>query len=191
MELRPIPAGDLHWLYHQRLVEDFPPEERKSFQSMERLVRLGEYDAWGLYEGRELLAYALFWVAEGREYVMLDYLAVHPSRRGQGLGSHLLAELDGKYSGCKGVLVEAEAPRSEACEAVNALRRRRLAFYRQAGYRDLNCTAFLFGVWYTLLISGRTPTERRPAILTMHEKLYQRGAALAGKRYTQIIYEKS
>lgn len=191
MELRPIPAGDLRWLYHQCLVEDFPPEERKSFQSMERLVRLGEYDTWGLYEGEELLAYALFWAGEGREYVMLDYLAVRPCRRGQGLGSRLLALLDGRYLDCKGILVEAESPRAEAPEAVNALRRRRLDFYRHAGYRDLDCTAFLFGVWYTLLVSGRTPEDQRPAILDMHEKLYQRGAALAGKRYTQIIYEKS
>ncbi len=191
IELRPIAREDLRWLYHQCLVKDFPPEERKSFQSMERLVRLGEYDTWGLYDGEELLAYALLWVGEDREYVMLDYLAVKPRRRGEGLGTQVLGLLEERYRNYRGILVEAESPRSDAGEAVNAQRRRRLDFYRRAGYRDLDRVAFLFDVWYTLLISRRTPVGETAAILDMHEKLYKRGAALAGKRYTPILYEKS
>jgi len=190
MQLRPIPVEDLHRLYHDCLVRDFPPEERKSYQSMERLVRLGEYDMWGLYDGGEFLAYALFWLCEGREYVMLDYLAVEPAHRNKGLGGQMLTLLAERYEACKGVLVEAEAPRPEETPEENEHRRRRLNFYRRAGFQDMGYTAFLFGVWYTLFFSKQAG-EKTAEILIKHENLYKRGAALAGKQYTPILYEES
>ena len=67
------------------------------------------------------------------------------------------------------LLVEAEAEEPGAEAEENALRRRRLAFYRRGGFRDLGYTARIFGVPYAMLVSGQSDQAEAAEA---HRRLY-------------------
>ncbi len=170
VELRPLADAQLRRLYREHVARDFPPAERRPLSSILRLRRRGVYDAWGLYQGDALLAYALLW--RGAGCALLDYLAVCRDARGQGYGTRALELVKGQYSPVP-LLAEVEAPEESAPPGENALRQRRLNFYQQAGFAPLGYQAVLFGVRYDMLswpAAGPGLPERLQAA---HRALYQ------------------
>ena len=188
MELRNLNRESLRAVYQNHIKRDFPPEERKPLFIMERLIRQGKYDPLGFYEGEELLAYALLWHDEGRDYVLLDYLAVCEDIRGRGVGAAALELLRGHYRDYRGILAEAEAPGEDAGPEENALRERRQAFYLRAGFQRLGYQAKLFGVVYDMLSSGEADCA---AAITAHRRLYCGEAYVRRTHFVEIPYEKS
>ena len=170
VELRPLADAQLRRLYREHVARDFPPAERRPLSSILRLRRRGVYDAWGLYQGDALLAYALLW--RGAGCALLDYLAVCRDARGQGYGTRALELVKGQYSPVP-LLAEVEALEESAPPGENALRQRRLNFYQQAGFAPLGYQAVLFGVRYDMLswpAAGPGLPERLQAA---HRALYQ------------------
>ena len=133
-EIRLLDAAALRRVYRDHVKADFPPAERKPLSMIERQVRTGQYDTLGLFQGEELLAYAFLWRDSVGRCALLDYLAVCRGGRGQGTGSAFLEQLKAHYGGFDGLLVEAEAEDPQAGEEQNALRRRRIDFYRRCGF---------------------------------------------------------
>ena len=166
MELRRLTEEELSALYHAEMVYDFPRSELKPLRSMLTMLRAGCYDPLALFEGEELLGYALLWRSQAGDAVLLDYLAVVRPRRGQGIGSILLREVCGR---CPSIVLEAEAPDSPD-ETENAVRRRRLAFYARAGARTLDYDCALFGVHYKCLYLGEETDDRR--LQELHRRIY-------------------
>ena len=78
---------------------------------------------------------ALTWSVRrpGSRLLYLFYLAVDDAARGRGLGTRLLAELERRHPGCS-IVLDIEPVIAEADNAEQ--RRRRLAFYERAGFRD-------------------------------------------------------
>lgn len=169
-EIRLLDAAALRRVYRDHVKADFPPAERKPLSMIERQVRTGQYDTLGLFQGEELLAYAFLWRDSVGRCALLDYLAVCRGGRGQGTGSAFLEQLKAHYGGFDGLLVEAEAEDPQAGEEQNALRRRRIDFYRRCGFRMLDYRARLFGVTYSMLASG-TLTEADA--LAAHRRHYR------------------
>ena len=169
-EIRLLDAAGLRRVYRDHVKADFPPAERKPLAMMERQVRTGQYDPLGLFRGGELLAYAFLWRDREGRCVLLDYLAVCRGGRGQGTGSAFVEQLKAHYGSFDGLLVEAEAEDPGAGEEQNALRRRRIGFYRRCGFRLLDYRARLFGVTYAMLASG-TITEADA--LAAHRRHYR------------------
>ena len=170
VELRPLADAQLRRLYREHVARDFPPAERRPLSSILRLRRRGVYDAWGLYQGDTLLAYALLW--RGAGCALLDYLAVCRELRGQGHGTRALELVKGQYSHMP-LLAEVEALEDAVPPGENALRLRRLEFYRRAGFAPLGYQAVLFGVRYDMLswpAAGPGLPERLQAA---HRALYQ------------------
>ena len=183
---RLLDLAALRRIYRDHVKRDFPPAERKPLSAMERLCRAGRYDPLGYYVGDALLGYAFLWRDRSGAFVLLDYLAVCPEGRGQGLGTAMLEGLAGRCRDCRAVLVEAEAPGEDAAPEENALRLRRLNFYRRAGFRDLGWRVRLFGVWYVLLSSGPAgPGEA----LEAHRRIYA-AEGPAVRLALKIRYEK-
>lgn len=169
-ELRPLTDAQLRRLYREHVARDFPPMERRPLSSILRLRRRGVYDAWGLYQGDTLLAYAFLW--RGAGCALLDYLAVCRELRGQGHGTRALELVKGQYSPMP-LLAEVEALEDAVPPWENALRLRRLEFYRRAGFAPLGYQAVLFGVRYDMLswpAAGPGLPERLQAA---HRALYQ------------------
>ena len=144
--LRELGLDGLHHIYHEHLSHAFPRMERKPLSAMEKLMAAGRYEALGLYDGEELAAYALLWDDPEGGYVLLD-----------------------RCRDRRGLLVEAEAEEPGAEAEENALRRRRLAFYRRGGFRDLGYTARIFGVPYAMLVSGQSDQAEAAEA---HRRLY-------------------
>ena len=87
MKLNELSPQQLAQLYRQELTSAFPPEELKPLRSMLSLMEQGRYQALGLYDGEDLVAYALIWLEPGCPFALLDYLGTMAGLRDRGLGS--------------------------------------------------------------------------------------------------------
>ena len=76
---------EAHRLYFARFREDFVPSELRPWGSILRLMDQGAYSIFACKEAGEILAYATFIQCSGA--LLLDYFAVDPARRGQGVGT--------------------------------------------------------------------------------------------------------
>lgn len=169
-ELRQLNMDDLRHVYKEHLTPDFPTAERKPLAAMEKLHYAGRYDLWGLYDAGGLAAYALLWNDQDGGFVLLDYLGVARDRpRGRGTGTAMVRALMERYGHTEGVLVEAEAVDPSVSGEDNAMRARRLEFYRRAGFRDLSYVAKIFGVRYAMLLSGERGEDEA---MEAHQRLY-------------------
>jgi len=185
MILRTLDRVGLRAVYKSHVKRDFPPSERKPLFVMERLVGEGKYDPLGVYNGEELLAYALLWHDEVRDCVLLDYLAVVEGGRGKGTGSAVLRLLKEHYRDYRGILVEAEAPGMDAGGGENAQRLRRQKFYLRSGFRKLSYQAKLFGVVYDMFSSGEADTA---SAVAAHRRLYSGGGHPRPGHFIEIPY---
>ena len=180
---RLLSAGELTEVFREHMVRDFPEAELKPLDRLLKLMKGGLYEPYGLFEGGELIAYALYWRTEGDRYVMLDYFAVLPQYRNGGRGSELLREMLERF--CKdggGVFGEVEIPET-GDEAVDALRRRRLGFYDRAGMRQMGFRTKVFGVPYIVIAYG--PEISDVELMETDRKLYR--SAFPDK----AVYEKN
>lgn len=169
-ELKKLDLDTLHLVYRDHLTPDFPPAERKPLAAMEKLLSAGRYEPWGLYRGEELMAYAMMWKDPEGGFELLDYLGVCQGKpRGEGIGTVMVAYLMDHYSHVEGILVEAEAEDDGLPEEENALRRRRLAFYRRVGFKDLSYVAEIYGVRYAMFLYGDKSEEEA---MEAHQRLY-------------------
>ena len=130
MKLNELSPQQLAQLYRQELTSAFPPEELKPLRSMLSLMEQGRYQALGLYDGEDLVAYALIWLEPGCPFALLDYLGTMAGLRDRGLGGRMLDLLAEHYAHFRGIFGEAEAPEN-GDPAGEPLRRRRLAFYQR------------------------------------------------------------
>ncbi|MDR0422320.1 MAG: GNAT family N-acetyltransferase [Proteiniphilum sp.] len=102
--------------------ESFPPAERRRWTDHLRACADGRFHPLSAWEGEELMGLMFFW--EWDSYRYLEYLAVNPALRGQGVGSQMLKFLhDPAYT----VVLEIDP-------LCNELSVRRLQFYERAGY---------------------------------------------------------
>lgn len=110
MKLNELSPQQLAQLYRQELTSAFPPEELKPLRSMLSLMEQGRYQALGLYDGEDLVAYALIWLEPGCPFALVDYLGTMAGLRDRGLGSRMLDLLAEHYAHFRGIFGEAEAP---------------------------------------------------------------------------------
>ena len=134
MKLIELTAEQLSALYESELKAAFPPQELKPLKAILNLMAEKKYQALGLYDGDELVGYALLWLEPGIPFALLDYLGTIEGRRSQGLGTIMLDLLAGYYKDYRGIFGEAEAPEGGSPEG-EELRRRRLGFYLRNGFR--------------------------------------------------------
>ena len=145
MTLNELTPAQLTELYERDLKIDFPPTELKPLLIMLTLMEEQRYQALGLFEGDELLGYALFGLEPGVPLALLDYLGILRGKRSRGIGSAFLDLLADYYRDYRGIFGEAEAP-DAGDPAEEELRRRRLGFYLRNGFRYGGYDCALFGV---------------------------------------------
>ncbi len=97
----------------------------------------------------KLLAYAfLYGFSRPDSLLLLDYYAVVPAARQQGLGSSFLERLQEYLTAIKGIAAEVESIDATSDQAERAQRLRRLTFYQRAGFRRTSLTGNIFSVDY-------------------------------------------
>ena len=169
MKLNELSPQQLAQLYRQELTSAFPPEELKPLRSMLSLMEQGRYQALGLYDGEDLVAYALIWLEPGCPFALLDYLGTMAGLRDRGLGGRMLDLLAEHYAHFRGIFGEAEAPEN-GDPAGEPLRRRRLAFYQRNGFRYGGYDCALFGVHFNCLYLGPETDDRK--VEALHRSVY-------------------
>ena len=169
MRLRALTLGELETLHRTRMGQDFPPEELKPFAAMQTLYEAGAYHPMGAWEGEDMVGYALLWESPGTGYLLLDYLGVE-------------ALLQGAFRDRKGILVESEAPEGDGRDA---LRQRRMGFYRRNGFAFLPYTCVLFGVHYAVALCPPAEAGGVEAVMEAHRQVYR--AQLAPWAYEKFV----
>ncbi len=138
----------IEYIYKTYMVFDFPPDELKPLNHLLRMVEEGLCTYYALYDSDEVLSYFGLCVKNG--YALVDYLAVNPEKRGQGIGSKTLKYLK-KAAGDNCILIECEDILATADPAEKIIRQRRISFYERSGFKLCGVKARLFGVDYVLL----------------------------------------
>ncbi len=127
----------------------FPDVERKPFPLLLQKRDEGVAELLAIEEGGAFLGIAFTLLYE--DIVLLDYFAVCPARRGQGIGSRVLTLLQQRHGGCR-LLLEIEDP-DEPCDNPEERLRRR-AFYLRNGMTAMPYRVWLFGVKMQILTAG-------------------------------------
>lgn len=138
-------------IYARYMKQDFPVPELKPLSSILRMTEEGIYLPLSVLEEGEPAGYAFLLDPPGGEYLLLDYFATFPEKRGGGLGARILEALE-LYLAPRVVLLESEWP-PLAPDPVMA--QRRLSFYLRSGCLEAPVQSRVFGVWYTLLALTR------------------------------------
>lgn len=130
--LYPWPMEQLDRLY-DKMVEDFPENERPKRAQLLAVVRSAKLQAWRMEtDDNKEAAYAL---TTGDKGLLITHLAVDRKRRNMGYGSVLLKELADAFSQKDCLIVEVERPETAQTTQECRLRERRIAFYERAGYK--------------------------------------------------------
>lgn len=134
-------------IYARYMEKDFPVPELKPLSSILRMMEDGIYLPLSILEEGTPVGYALLLDPPGGDYLLLDYFATFPEKRGGGLGGRILEALE-LYLAPRVVLLESEWP-PLAPDPVMA--QRRLSFYLRSGCLEAPVQSRVFGVRYSLL----------------------------------------
>ncbi|MEY8313016.1 GNAT family N-acetyltransferase [Oscillospiraceae bacterium 42-9] len=146
-------AKEMRAYYQECLRRDFPPDERMPLARMEELTQTGGQVSLGFYRAGELAAYGVF-IKNGREAALLNYYAVQPQLRGQGVGTACLGLLRraADQMAAHWIIFEVEAPEDGSTPEETETRNRRVAFYRRGGALATGVDSVLFGVHYHIML---------------------------------------
>ena len=150
VSLRPLTPADLP-AYRELYESAFPEGERKELSFMIGGPCADAYDLL-VIETPEMPVSGLIITVRHEKFLLLDYLAVQPQLRGQGIGHAALPRI---LDFCRDrapdahVFLEIETP-MDACE--NPLQRtRRKAFYLSCGFVETPVRAHIYGTDMELL----------------------------------------
>lgn len=142
--------GLVAWQRVRRLYERaFPAYERKPFAIIAAKRKEGKTDIWCFYQEEQFAGFAT--TINGQNLVLIDYLAIEESLRGQGNGQRALEELARQYPG-KTLFVEIESPFENVPNREERLRRKE--FYRRCGYIPSRTMADVYGTKMELMCRG-------------------------------------
>lgn len=143
-------------IYNRFMVEDFPKDELKPLERMIYTMKTGLSCAYGIFEGENLMGYAVFILPEGLQYGLLDYLAVLKEYRGSGIGHQFFNLINDtlvrKSPRLKGFFIESECVAFARNDAEHNIREKRISFYTQNQCKLTNLGSRLFGVTYSILV---------------------------------------
>ena len=149
MKLKQLIKEEVKNIYNDHMVKDFPKEELKPIDAIERLISRKIYKCYGLYDNEELLAYAFF--NTSKSYLLLDYYSVCGKYRSNGIGSKFFSILKEECKNYNGIIVEVEDIESADTEAEKIIRQRRIDFYIKNGMKMTNVLCELFNVNYSIM----------------------------------------
>lgn len=185
ISLTPLTLQELDQFY-PLLQTHFPPSELKKLSHLHALYDSGVYDMWKLMADGEVKGLALLLHGTGCRYVLLDYLVM--IEKDHGYGSACLKALQAQYP--EGIMLEAEALLEDLPETVLHTRRRRLDFYRRAGWTAVPFRNRVFGEVYLIhLWAGEFPENAKEVCRRELYLAYRQQVPLAAKFDANVFIE--
>lgn len=157
-------------VYANWMKVQFPRDELKPLAAIEQTIRKGLYEAWGMWDGEELVAYAFLGYANPCSAVLLDYYGVRPDMKHRGYGSTFLQKLIGVYENSEAILIESENPDFIEDEEDRQTAFRRMDFYRRNGCSETSLKVRLFGVEFNVLV---LPADRAYEDINVLRRRYE------------------
>lgn len=145
----------IHTLYE----DAFPASEKKPFQFILQKRETGNFEILEIVdESGVFCGLAIMMLYEN--LVLLDYFAIAPECRGNGVGSAALKLLQERYAGRKFMLeIESTVGGEQTLPDVEKhARLRRKSFYLRNGMRPMDFGVDLFGVEMEILVCGESVT---------------------------------
>lgn len=172
LRVQELSLPQIRRLYHERLRDDFPPDELKPLGMIERALAAKRYVCYGAFHGDQILGYAYF-VKLGK-MALVDYYAVMPEARDRGVGSAFLqALIAGPLRDMDCALLEVEDPECAPDPVERETRQRRLRFYLRNGLTDTGVRATVFGVPYGILTLPLGTVIAPDAVRDAYARLYR------------------
>ncbi len=140
----------------------FPWTERKPFSRICRNCRKGKMEMWVIKEDTNFLGFFVCAVYE--EMVLIDYFAVVPSKRGEGIGTKSLKLLSDIYPEHH-LFLEIEPENDKASNAFQRVRRKK--FYLRCGFQETGIMWDMYGVPMEILC------HQKPLTLHQCERMYR------------------
>ena len=141
------PRGLRQWADVYKLYQKaFPASEKKPFWMIVKMHRKGASDVWRFTRDGKFAG--LIITINGKNHILLDYLAVEEGQRGTGIGTEILQLMRAHYTG-KGVFLEIESVYEDCDNRQQRLRRKQ--FYEKSGMTSMEVFVWLFGVKMELL----------------------------------------
>ena len=122
-------------VYRDWMTCQFPKDELKPLSAIEQTIRKGLYEAWGMWNGNELVAYAMLGYRNPGSVVLLDYYGVKPELKHRGYGSAFLEKLKDVYADWEMIVIESETPECIDDPEDREIALRRLGFYAKTAAR--------------------------------------------------------
>lgn len=157
--LRPMTPPDLP-AYRELYESAFPPSERKELSFMLEGEMAAAYDVLVIETPGTPVAGLIISVRHG-DFIMLDYLAIRPNLRGQGIGHAAMPQIIRycrSHAPGKHIFFEIETPVQDCDNPIQWARR--LEFYRSCGFVETPVRMFIYGTDMELL----APPEDAPYI---------------------------
>lgn len=140
----PITVDNRFWTQINILAkETFPPEEYIAPEELVRMSATKGHEFLALIHEDSFIGYIV--VYPHRDLLYLLYLAIDPSCRSKGYGSHVIETLKARYADRK-LVVDFEMPDDNAPNREQRLRRRQ--FYLRNGYKETGFFVSYMGVDY-------------------------------------------
>jgi GNAT superfamily N-acetyltransferase len=149
MNLRQLSNEEIVDVYNKHMKIDFPVEELKPIDVIQKLIKREIYKCYGFYDNEELLAYAF--LVTSKSYLLIDYYAVCAKYRNKSIGSNFFNALKEYFKNYDGIIVEVEKVECAPNETEKAIRKRRIDFYKKNGMRMTNILSALFSVNYSIM----------------------------------------
>jgi len=181
MYIKKLDTPEICRVYRQHLKRDFPADELKPLFVIKGHIKNNFYQAFGLFADssasskhslKNLLAYAYLCGRPSGSLMLLDYLAVLPDRRSQGLGSTFLDLVQNELQDVTGLVAEVERVDVAETETERNVRQRRLDFYLRAGFCQSSVRGNIFGVDYTIVYRPLSRELNETELLSAMEQLY-------------------
>ncbi|MEG1479054.1 MAG: GNAT family N-acetyltransferase [Clostridiales bacterium] len=151
MKIKELSWAEVCEIYNEHYVIDFPKDERKKIDHIERLLKEDNYVCYGLFENNVMRAYAFLCKNKDSKNMILDYLSVISNYRGSGYGSAFLKLLKGVCGNFQGLILEVESVDHAIDEEDKKIRERRMAFYFDNGLKPTKISTSVKGVVFSII----------------------------------------
>ena len=165
--IRAMTYDELKEIYENHMTSDFPDDERKPLKII--LSRYQKRQNFCLLYLEENIVKAYSILEFANQSLLMDYFAVLPQFRVQGVGTRFLQEMKDYFKDYEALFIESES-------AYDDVSLKRLDFYQKAGAWLSGIKVYLYHVDYEVMVMPLKKevmlTEVQPMLNEIYTKIY-------------------
>lgn len=125
---------------YQLLEKDFQSDPLPPFNVYQKQIEQGEYEAYYYVQQKQPEAY--FITIEKENYIFIVFFAVIKEKRGQGIGTKAIQELQ-KVAVGKTIILEVEKEVEDNTDQEKEIIQKRIRFYERVGFKKVEPLSYI------------------------------------------------